>query len=375
MMQRTRSKTLAIPAEQPQAVPPSPLPPAQAVRLIAGADVQDMALAGRTVAEARAVAQAVFGIHAAATALVDGREVGEEHRLLSGQQLEFTKHAGQKGAAAADAAASAAKLVVEVSEDRAVWRRNKRLIGGMTLSDLVARVSAVGETRASWRLYPRQVRLMVTRRRGAVTGVVIEMPPGPRRVRWIADDSAAPFGEGARYDERQLSFPWVVLLVVFVNGELSHYAQAFYRAAPIASLDDELYYTNLLNVARGHGMDSWVCLLNLGRRLGTLTWDERLHVVTEHFWQAAFNRSSEMHEGNSYFTAMRGVDQRVAGAAAWETATRDDSYFALSVRWRKTERSLGATLSDMLERVAPHSPIERVEQLVTLMQADTSDGE
>jgi hypothetical protein len=372
MMQRSRTNTSQTRAEQPHGAPPSPQQAAQTVRLIAGADVQDMALAGRTVAEARTVAQAVFGIHAQATALVDGRAVSEAHTLLTGQQLEFTKYAGQKGAAA-DALA-AAKLVVEVSEDRAVWRRNARVLGSTTLSDLVSRIGAVGETPASWRLYPRQVRLMVTRRQGAVTGVVIEMPPGPRRVRWIADDSGMPFGEGARYDERQLSFPWVVLLVVFVNGELSHHAQAFYRATPIASLDDELCYTNLLNVARGHGLASWVCLVNLGRRLGTLGWDERLHVVTEHFWQAAFNRSSEVHEGNSYFTAMRGVDKRVAGAAAWEASTRADPYFALSVRWRKTERSLGATLAHMLDMVAPRPPLERVEQLVTLLQADGSNG-
>jgi len=212
------------------------------------------------------------------------------------------------------------------------------------------------------------VRLMVERRAGEITGVVVEMAPGPRQVRWITDNSRSPLGEQAHYEERHLSFPWIVLVIVFVGGELSNLQQAFYRTAPIESLSDELCYTNLLNVAKGHGQDSWVCLVNLGRHLAPLTWEQRIRAVTDHFWQAAFNRSSEVHEGNSFWGEMRRLDRRLASPAAWEAATRRDPYFALGVPWKRTGYTLGATLERMLEMVAPWRPIERVEHLVTLMQ-------
>ena len=94
MTQRaTRQTVEPIPAS---AIPLT-LTPRQ-VRVIAGADVQDMDLAGRTVAEARVVAQALFGINADAVALIDGREADAQQVLDAGQLLEFVKHAGHKGA-------------------------------------------------------------------------------------------------------------------------------------------------------------------------------------------------------------------------------------------------------------------------------------
>jgi hypothetical protein len=194
------------------------------------------------------------------------------------------------------------------------------------------------------------------------------MPPGPRQVRWIADRSPVPFGPGARYDDRYLSFPWVVLLLVFSGGELTGLQQAFFRTTPIGSLDDDLAYTNLLNVARGHEQESWVCLVNLERRLARLSWPERIHAVTEHFWQTAFNRSSEVHELNSYWGTMRGLDKRLATAADWEAATRENPCFTLEVRWKRAPRTVGQTLERMLDAVSPWRPVERVEHLVTLMQ-------
>jgi len=360
---------------RPGPPPPAPMTPLpRQVRVIAGADVQDMDLAGRTVGDARTVAQALFGIAADAVALIDGQRVDDAQRLGEGQLLEFVKHAGRKGAglARSRANAPAAGPVIEVSGDLATWRRNGRPLGTTTVNTLLTRIHMAGQGVRSWHLYPRLVRLMVERRGGEVMGVVIEMPPGPRQVRWIADDATDPLGADGRYEERQLSFPWVVLVIVFVGGELSNLQQAFYRNAPIESLDDALGYTNLLNVAKGYEQDSWVCLVNLRNRLAALTWEQRVRAVTEHFWQAAFNRSSEMHEGNSFWGSLRKVDRRFTSPATWEAATRAHPYFALEVQWRRTGQTLGETLAGMLDKVAPYRPIERVEQLVTLMQQEES---
>jgi hypothetical protein len=212
---------------------------------------------------------------------------------------------------------------------------------------------------------------MVEREGGRVVGVVVEMPPEARCVKWIADSSPEDYGPDARYESRRLSFPWVVLVVVFAAGELSGQQQAFFRTAPLASLDDELGFTCLLNCANAPaygGQESWVCLANLTRRLGRLPWPERVKTVTAHFWQAAFNRSSEVHEGNSHWADAGTLDPRLASAATWEAATHDDPYFTLGIRWRRAPHTLGATLARMLDHVAPWRPVERVDQLVTLMQ-------
>jgi hypothetical protein len=375
MMQRRRETARAqAPAITETALPATAAPAgAQAaatrpVRVIAGADVLDMELAGRTVADARAVVQAVFGVDPHARALVDGREVGPAHVLAPGEQLELTRHAGEKGAAAPGAARAGDGPVIEIARDRVVWRRGARPLGATTVAVLLERAAAAGVEPDRWRLHPRHVRLMAERAGGCVTGVVIEMPPGPREVGWIADDSPAPYGPAARYEPRRLSFPWTVLIAVFAGGELSGQQQAFYRTAPLTSLDDELYFTNLLNVARGYGQESWVCLANLVQPLGALTWDERIATVIAHVWQAQYNRSSEVHEANSYYGTTRDLDPRLASAAAWEAATRAEPYFALEVKWRRAPHTLGETLARMLDAVAPRRPIERVEQLVTLMQ-------
>jgi hypothetical protein len=210
---------------------------------------------------------------------------------------------------------------------------------------------------------------MVERNGGRTTGVVIEMPPGPREVRWVSDATRDAEGLG-RTERRHLSFPWVVLVLVFVDGELSNLQQAFFRTAPIGSLADPLCYTNLLNVARGYDQESWVCLVNIERSLARLTWEQRVQVVTRHFWEAAYTRSSEINEGNSYWSCTRGLDPRLASAEAWERATREHPYFALDIPWHPTGHTLGSTLTRMLDVVSPWRPIEGADQLATLIQQE-----
>ena len=372
MSQQQRRRTEPLPPAATAADAPGPLaePARRQVRVIAGADVQDMDLAGRRVADARAVAQALFGVHPAAAALVGGRRVTEAHVLAEGQMLEFVKYAGQKGAVAP---APRGASTIELEAASAVWRQRGREMGTVAVRRLLDRVAASGDGPDAWRLYPPHVRLMVERAGGRVRGVVVEMPPGPRVVKWIAEDSPEGFGREPRYETRQLSFPWTVLVLVFAQGELTGMQQAFFRNAPLGTVDDELYFTCLLNCARApayHEQESWVCLANLTRRLGSLSWTERIRTVTDHFWHAAFNRSSELNEGNSYWGGAGDLDPRLVSAAAWEAATRENPYFTLEVWWRRAPHSLGVTLARMLDHVAPWRPVETVDQLVTLMQQE-----
>jgi hypothetical protein len=372
-MQHHRTQQTHLPAEHdttPATLAPDPLRPGQAattatVRLIAGADVADIELVARTVAEARAVAGMLFGIRRTARAVLDGHEVREDQVLGAGQVLEFVKHAGSKGATGEQTvAAETAGPTLIVAGERVLWRRGDEVVVETSVSELLARVSAAADPPERWRLHPHEVRAMIGR--GSATAVVIEMPPGPREVRWIADD--APDDLGGKYDRWRLSFPWVVLVVVFDGGELSNLAQAFYRTKPLATLDDALYYPNLLNVTSAYDQESWVCLVNLERSLAELTWPRRVHIVTEHFWHAAFTRSAEAHEGSSHFRDLRLADPRLASPAAWAEATCAQPYFALEVKWRRARCTVRETLVAMLDAAAPARPIVSAAQLATCMQ-------
>jgi hypothetical protein len=54
-------------------------------------------LAGRTLAQARAVLDAALDIQSDATALADGRPVGEDHVISADETIEFMAEAGKKG--------------------------------------------------------------------------------------------------------------------------------------------------------------------------------------------------------------------------------------------------------------------------------------
>src|SRR5262245_36588931 len=76
--------------------------PAQSARtgrvdVIHGIYAHSFPLAGATVARARAELEVRLNIAPEATAVVDGREVGEEELLREGQVLNFVSPAGEKG--------------------------------------------------------------------------------------------------------------------------------------------------------------------------------------------------------------------------------------------------------------------------------------
>lgn len=357
-MQRQREGEEVI-----QRVPP--LDPATAgasagnVRVLAGADVEDMALAGRTVGEARVLAQAILGIDPGAAAMLDGNPVAEDCVLGEGQELEFVKHAGAKGASVA------AGSVVELAAGQAVWSRNGEVLGKVPVHELLARVVDATSDPRAWSLLPRFTRMLV-HRPGGVTGVVIEMPPGPRQVRWIVGSRS--YESEIRYETRRLSFPWVVLLVVFRNGDPTGMQQAYYRPAPLATLDDPLFLTNLLNVARVNNQVSWICLQNIGRRMKGRSWEQRVQDVVDHFWQAAFNWGADREPGSGYYADGGGVDHRLRTVETWEAATQANPYFALEVVWRRAPQTVRSCMESLLEAVAPYRPITSTEQVVTLMQ-------
>ncbi len=85
-------------AEAPAAGGESPDQP-DAVTVHWGAFVDTMAVGGMTVADVRRLLHRPHNIPPHADAFVNGHEVDGTHRLAPGDTLEFSREAGEKGAA------------------------------------------------------------------------------------------------------------------------------------------------------------------------------------------------------------------------------------------------------------------------------------
>jgi hypothetical protein len=241
---------------------------------------------------------------------------------------------------------------VRIVGDRVIVEQGRRRVLEAPLRAVVSAIVGAVEQPGRGRVLPRGVR-MVRERRDALA-LAVEIAPRARRVRWLRADSPQPFGRGARYDEYFLSFPWVIVLLVLRQGELTGLQQLYYR---VASMDDgeDLLLPNLFNVAKGYGQRCWLCLQNVGP-LADLPWGRKVDRISEHLFSAAFNQSAETHEGNSYWSADKPVDPRVESPAAWDAATRENPWFSLDLPWRPAETTVTDELDSMLSRVV--APVE-----------------
>ena len=236
----------------------------------------------------------------------------------------------------------------------------------MSIADFVERVGTKHDWGPGCGTLPVGVRRWT--QRGDTVGLAIEIPPCARSVQWVADDSPAPYGDAAVYERRYLSFPYVEILLVLHGGELTNQQQLFYRREPLGD-DDALLLPNLLNVSpEAYGQKAWLCLANL-RTIGKESWQQKIASVVQHTFSAKFNRSSEEHEGSSYWQLMRDVDLRVSSVAAWHEATRQNPCFALDVPWKRAERGLTDELGAMMEQVQAATTLRTAEELAGMLAA------
>jgi hypothetical protein len=241
---------------------------------------------------------------------------------------------------------------LRISGDTVQVRSGRSKLAEVPVADFVRAVARAAGP-GPYVVVPRGVRL--TRDCGDVLAVAVEVPPGARRVRWIRDDSPEPFGRGATYREVQLAFPFVIVLLVLHRGHLTGHQQLYYRTEPLASADDPLLLPNMYNVAQGYGQRCWVCLQHV-RQERDWTADQIISAAVDHIFSAAFNRSSDVHEGNSYWEMMRDVDPRVASVDAWEESTRASRGFPLEVAWRPADTSVRAELDAMVGQLQSSLP-------------------
>ena len=260
---------------------------------------------------------------------------------------------------------------IEIAGDRVILKQDEQEALSVPLTTFLASLVERSDTAPFPDAIPEGV--VFVRRRGDFVALVIEEKPKARTVSWLTDDSPKHFGPDARYRKVRLAFPFVVLVIVFRGGNLTGLQQCFYRREPLTSLDNPLCFPNLYNVANGHGQLCWLCLANLRQDLSGLTWAERVRTIQQHLWGGGWNRSSEVHEGMSYWGAMR-PDRRLDTLESWEQESRRDPYFAVNVDWKPVGKTVGQVVDEMLAALTTARPPNSFRDLVRVL-AQAANGD
>ena len=204
---------------------------------------------------------------------------------------------------------------------------------------------------------PDGVKALIPLATGAI--VVHQTPPRVYGFRWIANDSKEDFGDGTRYRSVRIALPYLVVLAVFEAPSgglptLSMRNECFFLNQPLDTngFETELHFPALLNCSRlpdgsKHPL-SWICTEHLRPRdyvvKSNLESSIRvgLSALLRHLLESGFNRSSENHELNSWYSesVAAGIDPRIASVEDWEKATAEDPLFVLEVPWLPTGKSL-----------------------------------
>lgn len=168
---------------------------------------------------------------------------------------------------------------------------------------------------------------------------LVEYPPGRRTMSWIRDDSSQDFGPKTTYRTVTIALPYILFFItISLAGELGS-SSVYFRTAPLQKNDfsDDLFECHLLNCSvDAYEVHCWVCSQHMRKtRHPNESLPEFVAATIENFWLTSNNRSSERHEGRSFFSegSKQITDRRVKTIANWEAATAADAQFALAVPW------------------------------------------
>jgi hypothetical protein len=100
-MERLRSRPRIDGQDEASGTPDAPRGAAalaeRGAQVIYGASVQTLALAGRTIAQARPLVETILGVDRRSPVLVNGRRVRDSYVIAEGDTLEYVHLAGEKG--------------------------------------------------------------------------------------------------------------------------------------------------------------------------------------------------------------------------------------------------------------------------------------
>lgn len=219
--------------------------------------------------------------------------------------------------------------VIEFSRNKAVIRESSgKSVEISTASKQV--IEHLGRALAETPILPPGT--VYYRRRGSMSGIILEEPPGIRFVKWIHDRDS----DGNHiYKIRRLAFPYVVLGFSMEKSAL-YKAMVFYRNQPITSSDDLLYHVNLLNV----WLDGKVCL-GLQNSYLAENIQEAAARIREAFWRNGFNGAiSECYNSCAKKTT--------GDIEEWERRSTENPQFVLNVQWPETQLSVADLMQTLL---------------------------
>ena len=311
------------------------------VNIQSGIYAETLPVAGSSVGEVRRKFRDRFDIDPDAVAIVDGKQAGEDAILKAGESLLFVRHAGEKGSTVTLEGETAT-----VKLDCADGATTKTMPIKTLLQRCGSQAFSTGDS-----ILPEGVRSVLSR--GQTTIWIYEQPPGVRQLSWSESHRGA--GE---YRQVRIALPYLIIVAVFQlhigdNPHLSVLNEAFFRNAPLKSLDDELFYTALPNCLRRDKpgtLDSssmplsQICLagtvdppssMGKGGRFRFLFGE--LH---RSFLESGFN--TDGGHMNSYLRAavLEKIDPRIETIEEWEKNTSEDPLFVLDVKWKTTGHSI-----------------------------------
>lgn len=260
---------------------------------------------------------------------------------------------------------------IEIAGDSVCVYRDDRSVQQSKLAEVLVAAARRIDSSPSCGVLPPGVRFW--KERGDAVALAIELGPHTRAVKWLADDSPRPYGSDACYQRRILAFPYIVILIALVRGCLTGYQQLFYRREPLCT-DGELLLPNLLNVSPdSYDQKAWLCLANIDD-ISELSWTAKVDAIGKHVFCGGWNRSSDIHEGTSYFALMRDLDSRIASAGAWEEASRESPWFMLELPWKSAGLTLAGEIDRMLAAVSRVRPVASAEDLQGLITRLSRSG-
>lgn len=318
------------------------------VEVIHGVYAHTFPLSGMTVGQARTELADRMNIDPESIAVVDGNEVGDDTVLGEGMVLNFVKHSGEKGAG--NNGSMSDKLLIEKGLLTLTTDEGQQFaLPEEKLTDMIRREI---EPPVNGEALPDGLKFMEYQ--SPFLCVVHQSPPHVRALRWIKDDSPEPYGSGATFQTRRLSLPYAITFAVyFRRGDhlsLIGYNELYFRNKPLTSKADKLGYPALLNVSRidiKQRSRAWICTQFL-KCPPQAPWTNQLASLLDHTWNGAFNRSSEMHEGASWFAESADVHEDLHPISKWEDASAKNDAFALGVAWKPVKQNVGQLIDAML---------------------------
>ena len=211
---------------------------------------------------------------------------------------------------------------------------------------------------------------------------IYECGPKVYNLKWIAADSAKPFGQGTKYRQVRIALPYLIIFAAFAvmppgRLTLTPSNEAFFSNDRIRSVDAELLFPALLNCSVFNPPDgrplSWICTQHLDRSFDSESdLNRRMNggfkALHHCLLEAGFNYSSEHHEGMSGFTASQKVDERISTVEKWEAASAEDSEFVLKVPWVKTGHTVAGVTERIFKRLnATRPPIKTASDVARIV--------